>query len=112
MWFGAMASTSQNSTALPASCIVAGHPGEVDDVSALSESRVDRQPTSSAFQQRRRRARVSFNTMQVDTLETRFKKQRYINNSERQQLAMKLGLSDTQVRGLAFLMPQARLFSA
>ena len=64
--------------------------------------RGDRQPPSSSslslpIPQRRRRARVSFNTVQVDTLETRFKKQRYINNSERQQLAMKLGLSDTQV---------------
>ncbi|KAL6722699.1 hypothetical protein Aduo_017798 [Ancylostoma duodenale] len=49
-------------------------------------------------QQHRRKPRVLFTQRQVNELEERFKKQRYVTASEREELANALGLSATQVK--------------
>ncbi|ETN84054.1 homeobox domain protein [Necator americanus] len=49
-------------------------------------------------QQHRRKPRVLFTQRQVSELEERFKKQRYVTASEREELASSLGLSATQVK--------------
>ncbi|RCN46137.1 homeobox domain protein [Ancylostoma caninum] len=49
-------------------------------------------------QQHRRKPRVLFTQRQVNELEERFKKQRYVTASEREELANTLGLSATQVK--------------
>ncbi|KAK6032781.1 homeobox domain protein, partial [Ostertagia ostertagi] len=49
-------------------------------------------------QQQRRKPRVLFTQRQVNELEERFKRQRYVTASEREELANRLGLSATQVR--------------
>ncbi|PIO76254.1 chitin binding Peritrophin-A domain protein [Teladorsagia circumcincta] len=49
-------------------------------------------------QQQRRKPRVLFTQRQVNELEERFKRQRYVTASEREELANRLGLSATQVK--------------
>ncbi|CAB3400336.1 unnamed protein product [Caenorhabditis bovis] len=49
-------------------------------------------------QQHKRKPRVLFTQNQVNELEDRFKKQRYVTASEREELARNLGLTATQVK--------------
>ncbi|EGT40537.1 CBN-CEH-28 protein [Caenorhabditis brenneri] len=49
-------------------------------------------------QQQKRKPRVLFTQHQVNELEERFKKQRYVTASEREELAQCLGLTATQVK--------------
>ncbi|CAI2355959.1 unnamed protein product [Caenorhabditis sp. 36 PRJEB53466] len=49
-------------------------------------------------QQQKRKPRVLFTQHQVNELEERFKKQRYVTASEREELAQNLGLTATQVK--------------
>uniref|UniRef100_A0A7I4Z6C2 Homeobox domain-containing protein n=1 Tax=Haemonchus contortus TaxID=6289 RepID=A0A7I4Z6C2_HAECO len=49
-------------------------------------------------QQQRRKPRVLFTQRQVNELEERFKRQRYVTAGEREELANRLGLSATQVK--------------
>ncbi|CAD6187173.1 unnamed protein product [Caenorhabditis auriculariae] len=49
-------------------------------------------------QQHKRKPRVLFTQLQVNELEEKFKKQRYVTAQEREELARILGLSPTQVK--------------
>uniref|UniRef100_A0A0K0EY29 Muscle-specific homeobox protein tinman (inferred by orthology to a D. melanogaster protein) n=1 Tax=Strongyloides venezuelensis TaxID=75913 RepID=A0A0K0EY29_STRVS len=49
-------------------------------------------------QQSRRKPRVLFTHVQVMRLEERFKQQKYVNSSEREELAKILGLTPTQIK--------------
>ncbi|CAO4386753.1 unnamed protein product [Caenorhabditis nigoni] len=49
-------------------------------------------------QQQKRKPRVLFTQNQVNELEERFKKQRYVTATEREELAQCLGLTATQVK--------------
>ncbi|PAV92343.1 hypothetical protein WR25_06380 [Diploscapter pachys] len=57
------------------------------------------EPIQLRTQQNRRKPRVLFTQQQVNELEERFKKQRYVNAAERDELARQLGLSPTQSVG-------------
>uniref|UniRef100_A0A0K0ESK9 Homeobox domain-containing protein n=1 Tax=Strongyloides stercoralis TaxID=6248 RepID=A0A0K0ESK9_STRER len=49
-------------------------------------------------QQSKRKPRVLFTHTQVMRLEEKFKQQKYVNSSEREELAMTLGLTPTQIK--------------
>jgi hypothetical protein len=51
---------------------------------------------ASAYNQRK--SRTTFNDHQLDCLEQSFEKNKYLTVSERLDLAVRLGLSDTQVK--------------
>lgn len=55
--------------------------------------------TSSRDDRRQKKARTSFNAMQLRELEMRYERQRYIAAAERSVLARSLRLSDQQVSG-------------
>ena len=47
---------------------------------------------------KQRKARTAFTDYQLQTLERSFEKQKYLSVQDRQELAAKLNLSDTQVK--------------
>ena len=49
-------------------------------------------------QRKQRKARTAFTDYQLQTLERTFEKQKYLSVQDRQELAAKLNLSDTQVK--------------
>ncbi|CAJ0953702.1 unnamed protein product, partial [Mesorhabditis belari] len=55
-------------------------------------------PIHLRTQQNRRKPRVLFTSEQVNELEERFKRQRYVSAGEREELANTLGLTPTQVK--------------
>ena len=58
-------------------------------------------PTGSretALQRKQRKARTAFTDYQLQTLERSFEKQKYLSVQDRQELAAKLNLTDTQVK--------------
>ena len=52
----------------------------------------------TAAQRKQRKARTAFTDYQLQTLERSFEKQKYLSVQDRQELAAKLNLSDTQVK--------------
>ena len=64
-----------------------------DDDSPGSSSRAE-----SALARKQRKARTAFSDYQLQTLERSFEKQKYLSVQDRQELAAKLNLTDTQVK--------------
>ncbi|KHN70626.1 Homeobox protein Nkx-2.6 [Toxocara canis] len=85
-------------------CLMAKRLDEYRSVSVPRETvNVKKQRDSSPdihlrTQQNRRKPRVLFTHAQVMQLEERFKRQRYVNASERDRLAELLGLTPTQIK--------------
>ena len=52
----------------------------------------------TALQRKQRKARTAFTDYQLQTLERSFEKQKYLSVQDRQELAAKLNLTDTQVK--------------
>ena len=52
----------------------------------------------TALQRKQRKARTAFSDYQLQTLERSFEKQKYLSVQDRQELAAKLNLTDTQVK--------------
>ncbi len=55
-------------------------------------------PSSSDHTRKQRKARTAFTDYQLQTLERSFEKQKYLSVQDRQELAAKLNLTDTQVK--------------
>ncbi|XP_040581244.1 uncharacterized protein [Lepeophtheirus salmonis] len=55
-------------------------------------------PSSSSSSRKQRKARTAFTDYQLQTLERSFEKQKYLSVQDRQELAAKLNLTDTQVK--------------
>merc|ERR1712117_44065 len=72
------------------------------DISDDGEDDDENSPNSStretAAQRKQRKARTAFTDYQLQTLERSFEKQKYLSVQDRQELAAKLNLSDTQVK--------------
>jgi len=67
--------------------------GEEDDETSPNCS-----SRESALARKQRKARTAFTDYQLQTLERSFEKQKYLSVQDRQELAAKLNLSDTQVK--------------
>jgi len=72
------------------------------DISDDGDDDDENSPNSSsretAAQRKQRKARTAFTDYQLQTLERSFEKQKYLSVQDRQELAAKLNLSDTQVK--------------
>ena len=68
------------------------NPTFAEDDSPGSSSR------ESALARKQRKARTAFSDYQLQTLERNFEKQKYLSVQDRQELAAKLSLTDTQVK--------------
>merc|ERR1719361_450054 len=72
-----------------------------DDAASEDGEEDDSPGTSSretALQRKQRKARTAFSDYQLQTLERSFEKQKYLSVQDRQELAAKLNLTDTQVK--------------
>merc|ERR1711892_347322 len=67
--------------------------GEEDD-----ETSPNCNSRESALARKQRKARTAFTDYQLQTLERSFEKQKYLSVQDRQELAAKLNLTDTQVK--------------
>lgn len=67
--------------------------GEEDD-----ENSPNCNSRETALQRKQRKARTAFTDYQLQTLENSFTKQKYLSVQDRQELAAKLSLTDTQVK--------------
>ncbi|KAI1729849.1 homeobox domain-containing protein [Ditylenchus destructor] len=77
-------------------------PLQTDQSSKISENKCSPKSNSPPIQlrtqQNRRKPRVLFTHEQVEKLEKRFEHQKYVNASEREELAQSLGLTPTQIK--------------
>lgn len=73
-----------------------------NDISDEGEDDDENSPNCSsretALQRKQRKARTAFTDYQLQTLERSFEKQKYLSVQDRQELAAKLNLTDTQVK--------------
>jgi len=73
-----------------------------NDISDDGEDDDENSPNSNsretALQRKQRKARTAFSDYQLQTLERSFEKQKYLSVQDRQELAAKLNLTDTQVK--------------
>jgi len=70
-----------------------GEDGDDDD-----ENSPNSNSRETALQRKQRKARTAFSDYQLQTLERSFEKQKYLSVQDRQELAAKLNLTDTQVK--------------
>ncbi|KAI1717256.1 homeobox domain-containing protein [Ditylenchus destructor] len=77
-------------------------PLQTDQPAKISENKCSQKSNSPPIQlrtqQNRRKPRVLFTHEQVEKLEKRFEHQKYVNASEREELAQSLGLTPTQIK--------------
>jgi BarH-like protein len=69
-----------------------------DDNEAASSSENASSGGGKMDSRKQRKARTAFTDYQLQTLERSFEKQKYLSVQDRQELAAKLNLSDTQVK--------------
>ncbi|XP_061672020.1 NK2 transcription factor related 7 [Syngnathoides biaculeatus] len=70
----------------------------VDDESTKRETCMQSKGDAKGARPSRRRPRVLFSQAQVSELESRFRRQRYLSAAEREQLALVIKLTSTQVK--------------
>jgi len=71
---------------------------DISDEGEEEEEENSSNPRETALQRKQRKARTAFTDYQLQTLERSFEKQKYLSVQDRQELAAKLNLTDTQVK--------------
>lgn len=80
--------------------IISGSLADDQDSSSATSGKPNSASASSLndHNRKQRKARTAFTDFQLQTLERSFEKQKYLSVQDRQELAAKLNLTDTQVK--------------